>query len=257
MENKEFILAIDIGNTRVKFAIMQDRKIIKLEAIPSKPTVTLENLYNIFNSIISSKTFKAVLISSVVPYNSNVVKNFLKDKLLCKITFIERGINLIAKEKYGSGRAGIDIICKSAYLASKKQDALCIDSGTATVINYISKEGFLESVAITLGFRAMYNALHNEAALLPLYNPNKADKLLNNNTELAINGGNYFGYIGLLNELVETAKKETGCKKVYFTGGYSFLFKDVVQFNHIYDPFLLFRGMYLIYSKNKGFFNNQ
>lgn len=257
MANEDFILGVDIGNTRVKFAIICNGQIIKLEAIASKPTITVENLNTIYNNVIAGKIFKAVLISSVVPYNSEILKDYLKDKVLCKITFIERGMNLIAKEKYGSGRAGIDIMCKSAYLASKKQDALCIDAGTATVINYVSKEGFLEKVAITLGFRAMYNALHNEAALLPLFNPSKVDVMLNNNTELAIHGGNYFGYIGLLNELVDLAKKETSCNKVYFTGGYSFLFKDMVKFKHNYDPFLLFRGMFVIYSKNKDFFNNQ
>jgi len=254
MLNSTSILAIDIGNTRAKFAIINNCKVISFSAIPSKPELNPKQLLTVINDIIFSNKFSTVLISSVVPYNNSIIKTFLRNKLSCPIHFIERGIDLIVKEKYGSGKAGMDIICKSAYLASKKQAILCIDSGTATVINYVSKEGYLENVAISVGFKGMYNALHSDAELLPLYEPSAANQLLNNNTKDAITGGNYFAYIGMLNALVKEAKKETGCRKVYFTGGYSFLFKDVVEFYHVYDPYLLFRGMYLIYCKNKEFF---
>lgn len=253
MPKSENILAVDIGNTRVKLVVLNQDKVLSFYTIASKPEIDVNELKGQFNKIQNIK-IAAVLISSVVPHNNNIVKKFFKSKVLCPVVILDRTFNLLVKERYGNGKAGMDILCKSAYLISKKHASLCVDCGTATVISYVSKNGYLERVAIAVGYRGMYNALHNDTALIPLYEPSVNQTLLNTNTKDAVTSGNYISYLGALNLLVKTAQAETNCKNVYFTGGYSHLFKNVVNFNHIYDPYLLDRGMYSIYTKNKQHF---
>ncbi|MGV3278179.1 type III pantothenate kinase [Rickettsiales bacterium LUAb2] len=248
------ILVIDIGNTLTKFALMNDNGLINQQVytINSKPVLDYASLIEVKNKFLYNLNFEYIIISSVVPNNNPILEKFLSTEINKKYLFINEKLNTVVK--FTAKEVGADIIAKSAYLAFKKQEGIILDLGTATVINYINKYGVLEKIAITAGFKAMYEAINNSTSQIPLYTPQKMLTMFHDTTEKAIHGGTYIGYLGLINNLIKEAIKETKCKNIYFTGGYSFLFKNDVNFKSVYDKELLYKGAYIIYKANQSLF---
>ena len=249
---KESILAVDIGNTRIKMAIVKGDEVLAFTAIPTKEPLLESRLLQFDQWCKSNITpqVKVGLVSSVVNDVTPKVHKFLL-KYLPTVKVIGRDWDLIVSTEYSRQQIGMDIFCKGAYLANKGMDYVCLDSGTATVITYI-KDGVLTGGGITLGYRGFYKALKAEAPALPLLEPVKASAIFGHDTKSAIEGANYFGYVSLLEGLVRQATLETNCKNIIFTGGFSFLFSPVVKFQHKLDQELLLKGIYLIYQKNKS-----
>lgn len=252
------ILAIDIGNSRIKFAVVSKAGVIAFTAMPSKGTPS--ELTTFFEHTCQSAldpfypSLKAVVISSVVPHNNDLITEMLKGKVKAPVNIIARELDLGLQLGESTSKSGLDIICKSSYLASLGQPTLCLDSGTATVIHYVNVDGLLAGAAITLGYLGLYKSLHTEAELLPLYEPSTAEVLLGTNTESAVKGGCFFGYARLLEGLVAQAQLETECEHVYFTGGFAAMFAPKVGFPHHLDPYLVVKGIFRIYSLNQAYF---
>jgi type III pantothenate kinase len=227
-------LGIDIGNTSIEFAFLtKEGKLEHKFFIHSKP-LSLEELALVCkNNIDFLKTVKYCYISSVVPNNNTIITDFLKQHYNINayvitqndfkpyITLAHRSIETV----------GMDILCKSLW-ASKilKANTIILDVGTATVVQYVKNNGELMGAGITIGLASIYKYLNSGTALLPNLNPTKANKVLGFNTQSAIEGGVYFGYIGLVVNLIKEAINESNCYNVYLTGGLSdLIFNDVLQ----------------------------
>lgn len=255
MKEDKIILAVDIGNSRVKLAIVGSSGVLAFRAFPTEGFTDYSQVQKCYTELVSlwggdSKTLRAGLISSVVPRVNQIALCGLQKCCGFPVKFIEATANFGDLVIPSPNKSGLDILCKAAFLASLKTSVLCLDSGTATVINFINHHQKLCGVGITAGYKGLYKTLHTEAELVPLYSPSQAERLLGSTTETAVVGGNYFAYLHLLNGLVKQAISETGCTKVYYTGGFSFLFTDNVDFNHVWDKELLLKGIYLIYQNN-------
>lgn len=132
-------------------------------------------------------------------------------------------------------------------------NAIVIDFGTATTFDYINEKGeFLYNV-IMPGLEISAQALWQQAAKLPEIEISKPASILGKNTDSSMRAGVVYGYIGSTEYIIRRMKEEIGRDdiKVYATGGLGrVIYNETDMIDH-YDPDLAFKGMKIIYDKNK------
>jgi type III pantothenate kinase len=229
-------LIIDIGNTNIDF--VNFNKLTKKYSNPfTIDTVeVLNNRIGLINKKIKKNYFKAALCSSVVPLAFNKLKKVLKKKNIFLSEIKDRKINLPIKIKLKKPKqVGSDRIVNSvAAFTIYKKNSIIIDFGTATTFDVIVNNSYIGGM-ITPGINLSLKVLKQATAKLPLIKLKKTNKYIGKDTISAMNNGMYWGYIGLIKELVQKIIKETNKKYlVIFTGGLaniffnSFPFKDKV-----------------------------
>ena len=143
---------------------------------------------------------------------------------------------------------GLDILCKSLWSFYNCKESIIIDVGTASVVQYTCKN-MLEGVAISIGLGSIYGFLHSGTALLPALTVAKSNKLLGGNTNEAIAGGVYYGYIGMIKAFIEQSIVETGCNNIYLTGGLSSMVKDSFTDIVVHNQNLIVEGIKTLYNE--------
>ncbi|MDR0484091.1 MAG: type III pantothenate kinase, partial [Alphaproteobacteria bacterium] len=135
-------IAVDIGNTTIEFAVLENNQIIAKSYISSKPLV-LEDIKNL-SEIKKYFENNIFVISSVVKANNLPLKLFLEKEYQAKVLIIDSAnykLSLKTKAREVSS-IGLDIIAKSEWaIFYKKNPCIIVDVGTATVVQYIDEMG--------------------------------------------------------------------------------------------------------------------
>ena len=237
----------DIGNTKTKLCILDKKlKIIKKLNIN---TLKIKNRYyfkKIIFSFVKNKIInKKALISSVVPSVFFVIKkNFKKYfNIQCqelKQTHYSKIIKIKAKKKQiGSDRIANAIGSYYTY----KSDCIVLDFGTATTFDVINRGTYMGGI-IAPGVNLSLSTLIKRANLIPPFTIKKINKVVGNNTLSALRSGFYWGYAGMIENILRLIKKET--KRSYtiiLTGGYSSLFKNSIKSKVFIDEDITMKGL--------------
>ncbi len=249
------ILAIDIGNTTTEIGFVKDLENIKSYKLASDKSKTIDNwlidIFSIFNLLSVDKAqIEHCLISSTVPILEDKLAKAV-EKFLGKIPLIlgrDKGIPI--KNNYKKPEeVGIDRLL-NAYSGLKiyKPPLIIVDLGTAITFDIVNEKGEYEGGAIFPGIQASIEALFSKTAKLPKVNLNEAKNIVGKTTIDSIKSGLFYGYISLIEGMINKISKETGEEySVILTGGNGDLFKN--KLNVVYDKYLALKGMYLI-SKN-------
>jgi type III pantothenate kinase len=155
-------------------------------------------------------------------------------------------INYFPRENLGVDRL------VAAFAAAEKYDVPCIvcDFGTATTIDVINLGSEYLGGIIAPGMQTMSEALFLKTSQLPKIKIGKPASVIGNSTERAIESGIYFGYIGLVDGIIERMSLELGEKpKVIATGGFANLIAESSEKIEIVEENLLLEGLRLIYEK--------
>jgi len=221
----------DIGNTETKLCLVSKKnKILKKITFFSKST-NYKQLNNIFkkNHIEFNKIEKA-LFCSVVPKTFNMIKKFLSKKIKSKC-FEVKNLNLksLIKIKVDYKQVGSDRITNAIGLMNNRNNYIILDFGTATTFDVLIKNTYFGGV-IAPGVRLSLSTLSDKATLIPKIDLKKIDKVIGNNTITAVRSGFFWGYAGLIDNIINLIKKETRKSfKVIITGGFSNLFKNSIK----------------------------
>ena len=221
----------DIGNTETKlFIVSKKKKILKKITFLSKSTNN-KYLSNLFkkNRIQLSKIEK-VLFCSVVPKTFSIIKKFLSKKVKTKC-FEVKNLNLksLIKIKVDYKQVGSDRITNAISLMNNKNNFIILDFGTATTFDVVVKNTYYGGI-IAPGVRLSLNTLSDKATLIPKIDLKKMNKVIGNNTTTAVRAGFFWGYAGLIDNIIYLIKKETRKSfKVIITGGFSNLFKNSIK----------------------------
>ena len=235
----------DIGNTETKiFFVSKKNKILKKINFLSK-SVNINQLENLFkkNKIQFNKLEK-ILFCSVVPNTFNIIKNFLKTKVKLKC-FEVKNLNLrsLIKIKVNYNQVGSDRITNAISLINNKHNFIILDFGTATTFDVLIKNTYYGGV-IAPGVRLSLNTLSDNATLIPKINLKKINKVIGNNTITAVRSGFFWGYAGLIDNIINLIKKETRKSfKVIITGGFSNLFKNSIKTKAIQNQNITINGL--------------
>jgi type III pantothenate kinase len=187
------------------------------------------------------------------------LKNFLKSSYKIKLReaskiYTKKLIKIKIKNK---NQVGSDRIM-NAIGAFKKYKTNCIilDFGTATTFDVVTKDGFYNGGIIAPGVALSIKSLVNSADQISSFSLIKQKKVVGKNTLEALRSGFYWGYTGLINNIISKIEKETNKKyKIIFTGGYSNLFKTSIIRPFKIDKNITINGIIEVYRFNREYFN--
>jgi type III pantothenate kinase len=257
------LLAIDAGNTNLVFALVDKGRIKARWRIATDPRRTADQYSVWLHQLLeleglSRKDVEAVIIGTVVPralHNLEVLagKYFGVEPLIAGQGSAGWPLRLDVDEPHnvGADRA----LNAIAAHAKHKGDLIVIDFGTATTFDVVSADGAYKGGIIAPGINLSLDALVNAAAKLPrIAIEAPADKsVIGRTTESQMQIGIYWGYVAMIEGLVERMKRELGKPAtVVATGGLADLFDKQTRVFDAIEPDLTIQGLSLLYKKAAG-----
>ena len=244
----------DIGNTETKiFLFDQNFKIKKKWNLPSIK-ISRRYLYSNMRFLISQRSkVKKILFSSVVPKSFILIKKFL-NKEIKKVKVIElKQINLknLIKLRVNRKQVGSDRLANAIGIMEKNKNYIVIDFGTATTFDVITNNIYLGGI-IAPGVNLSLENLINKASLIPRIKLNKTSNIIGKNTSDAVKSGFFWGYSGLIDNIIKLIKKNTQKQfRVILTGGLSHLFKNSLKDKPLIKKDLTINGLKKVILKLK------
>ena len=239
----------DIGNTEIKIFLF-NRNFIKKKKIIFKTKFISKNYLNKKLKFMKNKKVKSALFSSVVPYAYRLIKNFLNIKFKTKCSELKNiNFSKLVKLKVNRSQVGSDRIANAISVIDNKNNFIVVDFGTATTFDVIVKNTYYGGV-IAPGVSLSLNTLTKKASLIPSINLSKISKVVGTNTNLAVKSGFYWGYLGLIDNIILMIKKQTKKPfKLIFTGGLSYMFKNLKKNKPIIKKDLTIDGLLKVLMK--------
>ena len=235
----------DIGNTETKLCLVSKNNRILKKIIFFSKNVNNTKLNNLFkkNKIQLNKVEK-ILFCSVVPKTFRIIKKFLSKKTKIKC-FEVKNLNLksLIKIKVDFKQVGSDRITNSISLMDNKNNFIILDFGTATTFDVLIKNTYFGGI-IAPGIKFSLNTLSDKATLIPRIELKKINKVIGTNTISAVRSGFFWGYAGLIDNIINLIKKETRKSfKVIITGGFSNLFKNSIKTKVSHNQDITIKGL--------------
>ena len=235
----------DIGNSEIKICLINsNEKIIKRinfssdEISLSKVEKKFRILYNYFSKI------EKVLFCSVVPSSFLLIKKFLKIKMKVRCYEIkELNLSTLIKIKVNYKQVGSDRITNAISLIDNKKNFIIIDLGTATTFDVLIKNDYMGGI-IAPGIKISLNTLSDKATLIPKIDLKKINKVVGKDTITAVRSGFFWGYAGLIDNIIKLIKKESRKSfNVIITGGFSSLLKNPIKTKVVEDEDITLKGL--------------
>jgi len=247
----------DIGNTITKICLINDFKIEKIIYFNSNKILFNSFLKKKFKKIIKKKNFRnSALFSSVVPKYQFILKRFLKKNYNINLREIKEQslkkvvkLNIKNKKQVGSDRIANAVRSYKKY----KTDCIVLDFGTATTFDVVTKNGNYNGGIIAPGVNLSLKSLSSSADQIPIFSIKRQKKIIGKNTLEALRSGFYWGYVGLINNIILKIEKETKKKyKIIFTGGYADLFRTSIMRKFTIDKNITIEGIIEIFKENRN-----
>ena len=235
----------DIGNTETKICVYSTQKKIIKKIILKSNSINSQYLKKNLSYIFKKKSLiKKVIFSSVVPKLFKLIKFFLLKNFKLKAFEIkELNINKLIKISVNKKQIGSDRLCNAIGINDYKNNYIIIDFGTATTFDVIIKNNYLGGI-IAPGVLLSLNTLVSKASLIPSLKLKKVKNVLGKNTVSAVRSGFYWGYIGLVENIIDKISKHTKKKyKLILTGGYSHLFIKSIKQKARVDKDITMKGL--------------
>ena len=252
------LLTIDVGNTNTVFALFDGDELTHSWRCATEKSRSVDEYAVFLNQLfelekLSWKNISDIIISSVVP-DANFHLTKLSNKYLStEPIFVDSitadiTIDLDQPEEIGADRLVNAVAVSSHY----NLPAIVIDFGTATTFDVIDEGGVYRGGVIAPGIRLSVEALTNRAAKLPQINIEKPEKIIGKNTRDAMKSGMYWGYIGIIETIINRIQNELG-KDVFVlaTGGLASLYAQSTDAIDQVDENLISKGLLEIYKKIK------
>ena len=140
-------------------------------------------------------------------------------------------------------QVGSDRLANAISLANNKDNFIILDFGTATTFDIVEKKYYRGGI-IAPGVKISLDTLSDKASLIPQIDLKKIRNIVGNNTISAVRSGFFWGYIGLIDNIINLIKKETRKSfKVIITGGFSNLFKNSIKTKASHNQDITIKGL--------------
>ncbi len=260
----KYILGIDIGNTTTEIGIIGDLENIISFKLSSDKNKTIDNwlidFYSIFNYLnLKREDIRDSYISSTVPILEDKIAEAIKKFLNKEPKILGKNLSIPIKNNYKKPEEiGIDRLLNgfSAYKLFKAP-LIVVDLGTAITFDVINKNEEYEGGAIFPGINASIEALFSKTAKLPKVNLANTKNVIGKTTIESIQSGLLFGYVSLIEGMVNKINKEAGYNhNIVITGGNGELISQNLGIKHTYEPYLAMKGIYLLSKELEEFNKN-
>ena len=235
----------DIGNTEVKICLVDNKFKIKNKVIIKSNEISQKKIKNKLKFLLKLRNnLKSIIFSSVVPkiykefyifFKLNLNKKILEIKSLKLTKLIDIRVN---KKQVGSDR-----LANSIAMIDSKNNYIIIDFGTATTFDVIIKNKYLGGI-ISPGINLSLNTLISKASLIPEINLKKISNVIGKNTLDAVRSGFFWGYAGLIDNMIKLIKRQTKSRfSIILTGGLANLYKNSINTKCKVDKDLTIKGI--------------
>ena len=247
--NKMYIVG-DIGNTDTKIFLL-NHKFNKTRKIFLKTRLISNTYMKKHFKMIKNKKIKIGLFSSVVPPVYRQLSNFLKKTYGISCSELKNNkFSKLVKLKVNRSQVGSDRIANAISVIDNKNNYIVVDFGTATTFDVIIKNTYCGGV-IAPGISLSLSTLIKKASLIPIISLSKISKVVGTNTNQAVKSGFYWGYLGLIDNIILMIRKQT--KKSYkliFTGGLAHMFRKLKKNKPIIQKDLTVDGLIKVIKNN-------
>ena len=262
------LLAVDAGNTNTVFAVFDDsegggdeeaprgqwRAMTDAKRTSDEYAVWLGQL--LAQAGLRLADIDQAIVSSVVPQGIGALKSLCADHCGCQAQVVgEPGVVLgIEVNVPRPEEVGADRLVNAVGAHIRHAGALIVlDFGTATTFDSVGAEGAYDGGIIAPGIGLSLEALHRAAAQLPRVEVKRPETVIGRATVPAMQSGIYWGYVGLIEGIVQRMKAEIAAPvTTVATGGLASLFGDATPAIDAVDPDLTIRGLREVHRRNRG-----
>ncbi len=235
----------DIGNSDTKiFLVNKNDVILKRINLPTK-NINKQNFDKKIKYLINDiQKISKILFCSVVPKSFKLIKNYFSKKTKTKCLEVKNlDLKSLIKIKVNYKQVGSDRLVNAISLQNNKHNFIILDFGTATTFDVVIKKDYRGGI-IAPGVKISLDTLSDKASLIPQINLKSTKNIVGNNTISAVRSGFFWGYIGLIDNIINLIKKDTRKSfKLVITGGYSDLFRKSLKTKVIQNRDITIKGL--------------
>ncbi|HWL58044.1 MAG TPA: type III pantothenate kinase [Paracoccus sp. (in: a-proteobacteria)] len=253
------LLCIDTGNTNTVFSVWNGERFLAMWRISTDHRRTADEYFVWLSTLMSVQKFELDITDCIISATApRVVFNL---RVLCNRYFDTRPLVVgkpdcllpIPPRVDQGTTVGPDRLVNTVGAFDRHgPDLIVVDFGTATTFDVVDTDGAYVGGVISPGVNLSLEALHMGAASLPHVDVTMPAKVIGTNTVACLQSGIFWGYIGLVQGIVEKIRQERArSMKVIATGGLAPLFDQGFDLFDAIEDDLTMHGLRLIHDFNK------